>query len=32
MKILITGGGSEEKIDNVRSICNFSTGRNSSFL
>ena len=32
MKILITGGGSEEKIDNVRSICNFSTGRTSSFL
>lgn len=32
MKILITGGGSEEKIDDVRSICNFSTGRTSSFL
>lgn len=32
MKILITGGGSEEPIDNVRSVCNFSTGRTSSFL
>lgn len=32
MKVLITGGGSEEPIDNVRSVCNFSTGRTSSFL
>lgn len=32
MKILITGGGSEEPIDTVRSICNFSTGRTSAFL
>ena len=30
MKILITGGGCEEPIDNVRSICNFSTGRTST--
>ncbi len=32
MKILITGGGTEEPIDTVRSICNFSTGRTASFL
>lgn len=32
MNILITGGGSEEPIDTVRSICNFSTGRTASFL
>lgn len=32
MKILITGGGSEEPIDNVRSIINFSTGKTSAFL
>jgi len=32
MKILVTGGGSEEPIDNVRAICNFSTGRTSAFL
>lgn len=32
MKVLITGGGSEEPIDNVRSVCNFSTGRTASFL
>ncbi len=32
MKILITGGGSVEPIDNVRYICNFSTGKTSSFL
>lgn len=32
MKILVTGGGSEEPIDNVRSVCNFSTGRTSAFL
>ncbi|MCR5494753.1 MAG: hypothetical protein K6F15_03870 [Treponema sp.] len=32
MNILITGGGTEEAIDNVRSICNFSTGRTSTFL
>ena len=32
MKILITGGGSEEPIDNVRAVTNFSTGRTSAFL
>lgn len=32
MRILITGGGSEEPIDNVRSVCNFSTGKTSSFI
>lgn len=32
MKILVTGGGSEEPIDNVRSISNFSTGKTSAFL
>lgn len=32
MKILITGGGSEEPIDNVRYISNFSTGKTASFL
>ena len=32
MKILVTGGGSTEPIDNVRAICNFSTGRTASFL
>ena len=32
MKILITGGGSEEPIDNVRSVTNFSTGRTSAFI
>ncbi len=32
MKILVTGGGSEEAIDNVRAVCNFSTGRTSAFL
>lgn len=32
MKILVTGGGSEEPIDNVRAVCNFSTGRTASFL
>lgn len=32
MKILVTGGGSEEPIDNVRAVCNFSTGRTSAFL
>lgn len=32
MRILITGGGSEEPIDNVRSVTNFSTGRTSAFL
>lgn len=32
MKILITGGGSEESIDNVRAVTNFSTGRTSAFL
>lgn len=32
MKILITGGGCEEPIDEVRSICNFSTGRTASAI
>ena len=32
MKLLITGGGSEEPIDNVRSVTNFSTGKTSAFL
>ena len=32
MKILITGGGTEEPIDSVRSICTISTGRTASFL
>lgn len=32
MKILVTGGGSEEPIDNVRAVTNFSTGRTSAFL
>lgn len=32
MKILITGGGSEEPIDNVRAVCNFSTGRTSAYI
>ena len=32
MRILVTGGGSEEPIDNVRAVCNFSTGRTSAFL
>ena len=32
MRILITGGGSEEPIDNVRAVTNFSTGRTSAFL
>lgn len=32
MKILITGGGSEEPIDNVRCVTNFSTGKTASFL
>lgn len=32
MKILITGGGSEEPIDNVRCVSNFSTGRTASYL
>lgn len=32
MKILITGGGSEEPIDSVRSVCNVSTGRTASLL
>ncbi len=27
MRVLITGGGCEEPIDGVRSLCNFSTGR-----
>ena len=32
MKILVTGGGSIEPIDNVRAVCNFSTGKTSAFL
>ncbi len=32
VKVLITGGGSEEPIDTVRSVCNFSTGRTSALL
>lgn len=32
MNILVTGGGSEEPIDTVRAICNFSTGRTAAFL
>lgn len=32
MKILVTGGGSIEPIDNVRAVCNFSTGTTSAFL
>lgn len=32
MKILITAGGTEEPIDGVRSISNFSTGRTGAFL
>ncbi|MCR5399983.1 MAG: hypothetical protein K6E78_00145 [Treponema sp.] len=32
MKILITGGGSEEPIDNVRYISNFSSGRTAAFF
>lgn len=32
MKILVTGGGSEEPIDNVRAVCNFSTGKTSAYI
>ncbi len=32
MNILITSGGTEEPIDGVRSITNFSTGRTGAFL
>lgn len=32
MRVLITCGGTEEAIDNVRSITNFSTGNTGSFL
>ena len=32
MRILITGGGCEEPIDTVRSICNFSTGATAAYL
>lgn len=32
MNVLITGGGSSEPIDNVRSICNFSTGKTASTI
>lgn len=30
MRILITGGGCEEALDNVRSLCNFSSGLTAS--
>ena len=32
MNVLITGGGTQQPIDNVRSITNFSTGRTSKIL
>ncbi len=32
MRVLITGGGTEEPVDQIRSICNFSTGRTASAL
>jgi phosphopantothenoylcysteine synthetase/decarboxylase len=32
MKILITGGGCEEAIDGVRSLCNFSTGATAAAI
>ena len=32
MQILITGGGCEEPIDGVRSICNVSSGKTAAFL
>ena len=32
MRILITGGGCEEPIDGVRSICNFSSGKTAALL
>lgn len=32
MKVLITGGGCEEAVDTVRSLCNFSTGKTSTQL
>ncbi|MDE5898583.1 MAG: hypothetical protein K2H09_04895 [Treponemataceae bacterium] len=32
MRILITGGGTEEPLDSVRNVCNSSTGRTASFL
>ena len=32
MKILVTGGGGEEAVDQVRSLVNFSTGKTSAFL
>jgi len=32
MTVLITGGGCEEPIDGVRSLCNFSTGRTAALL
>ena len=32
MRVLITGGGCEEPIDNVRFIANFSSGKTASFL
>lgn len=32
MKIMVTGGGCEEPIDGVRSICNFSSGNTAASL
>lgn len=32
MKVLITGGGCSEKIDNVRSITNFSSGKTAGLI
>lgn len=32
MNILVTAGSSQEPIDNVRSICNFSTGKTGAFI
>lgn len=32
MKVLITGGGTIERIDDVRSIANFSTGATAAFI
>ena len=32
MRVLITGGGCEEPIDGVRSLCNFSTGKTAALL
>jgi phosphopantothenoylcysteine synthetase/decarboxylase len=32
MRVLISGGGCEEPLDGVRSLCNFSSGRTAAFL